>query len=257
MDQATINALRIVEYLKVGIPVAKGSAAPLKVKRVDATDFHGKDGLGNCNLPAPTLKAEEDGVEFIARKIEEENIKIIIATGPLTNIAKAFREYRKAIETIDELVIMGGSILGRGNISCFAEFNFYADPHAADYVLKQNVNKTLVPLDVTRCVVFTPKHLEYLRDSRTARLAKDIVPVYQNNYIEKEGLGGNPLHDPLAVGYVIENSFLKTQTMGVSVRTDSSPHIGECVVEGIPNINVALQVESERFLRYFTDTIQR
>lgn len=255
IDQVTINALKVVEYLNLEIPVARGLARPLRVERVAASDFHGKDGLGNSGLPVPTRRAEEDAVEFIARGIRDEGVRTVVATGPLTNIAEAFRKHCKVMESLDELVMMGGSVCRPGNITRYAEFNFYADPHAAKYVLEQKVEKTLVPLNVTERVIFTPQQLASLGESRTARLAKRIVPVYQQYCMKHEGFPGNPLHDPLAVGYAIDNTFLKTRKLGLAVRTGIPHHRGECAVEGEPNVNVALEVDSERFLNYFIDVI--
>ena len=55
LDQATRNALTVVELSGRNIPVYKGAAKPLHIKLAPPPDFvHGKDGLGNTNQPAPT-----------------------------------------------------------------------------------------------------------------------------------------------------------------------------------------------------------
>ena len=38
---------------------------------------------------------------------------------------------------IDEIVVMGGARSGGGNITASAEYNIYADPHAAQIVIKE------------------------------------------------------------------------------------------------------------------------
>ena len=54
LDQATRNALTVVELSGRKIPVYKGAAKPLHIKLEPPPDFvHGKDGLGNTNQPTP------------------------------------------------------------------------------------------------------------------------------------------------------------------------------------------------------------
>jgi len=54
LDQATRNALTVVDLSGRQIPVYKGAAKPLHIKREPPPDFvHGKDGLGNTNQPTP------------------------------------------------------------------------------------------------------------------------------------------------------------------------------------------------------------
>src|SRR3990170_5013454 len=56
VEQAAVNAQRVVELLdRKDIWVAKGLANPLIRDSIRATDFHGKDGLGDSNLPLPEL----------------------------------------------------------------------------------------------------------------------------------------------------------------------------------------------------------
>lgn len=53
-------------------------------------DFiHGKDGLGNLNLPAPnSKKIEKSASEFLVDKVSEYPGEVtILALGPLTNLA--------------------------------------------------------------------------------------------------------------------------------------------------------------------------
>ena len=76
----------------------------------------------------------------------------IVALGPLTNIARALAQDERAMRGIGSLVIMGGAVRVAGNTSPGAEFNFFADPHAAEIVLKAGLPTTLVPLDVTEKV---------------------------------------------------------------------------------------------------------
>src|SRR5260370_28031465 len=62
VDQATINALRVVELVgRENVWVAKGLAKPLLRAPIRATNFHCKDGLGDSRLPLPPLKPRKNG----------------------------------------------------------------------------------------------------------------------------------------------------------------------------------------------------
>ncbi|XP_043548651.1 pyrimidine-specific ribonucleoside hydrolase RihA-like [Chiloscyllium plagiosum] len=59
----------------------------------------------------------------------------LVATGPLTNIALAFKMDRTFPSKLKHLYIMGGNMESRGNVAICSEFNFAADPEAAYIVL--------------------------------------------------------------------------------------------------------------------------
>ena len=52
---------------------------------------------------------------------------------------------------------MGGIGEGKGNITEFAEFNFWVDPDAADIVLNSGINVKVIAWDVTRIYGFLDK----------------------------------------------------------------------------------------------------
>ena len=88
----------------------------------------------------------------------------IIAIGPLTNVAIAFREDPELPRLIPNLTIMGGSLSG-GNITPSAEFNIYVDPEAAPIVFRSGVPLTMVGLDVTRKAMLREKDIQRLEAS--------------------------------------------------------------------------------------------
>jgi inosine-uridine nucleoside N-ribohydrolase len=268
VEQTTANVLKLMDYFGLNIPVAKGSDKPLKLERIDAKSVHGNDGLGDTNIlsKSSSKKLYGDAIQFILEKVKSGEVKTIVATGPLTNIATAFQADKESMSLLDELVIMGGAIFQPGNIDRRSEFNFYADPHAADYVLQQPVKKILIPLDVTHQVILTPNHLRQMPDNKTTILVKAIVKKYQKYYIDFVGFDGNALHDPLAIGYSIDSSFVTTQYLDICVETEGKYTRGECVVEERsninqdyvkPNVHVALKVSSDKFLEYFIKNVTK
>src|SRR5690348_8348018 len=157
VEQATLNALRVVELLdRPDVWVAKGSSRPLSRDPIRAFNFHGKDGLGDSNLPLSKLRASS---ETALRKISESissskgNDLTLICTGPLTNIARLIEGFPNVVRMIKEIVVMGGAFdvteYGTGNETAVAEFNIYSDPEAAKIVFDAGVRLKAVGLDVT------------------------------------------------------------------------------------------------------------
>src|SRR5690606_12491190 len=61
---------------------------------------------------------------------------LLVALGPLTNLALALKLDPTLPGRVARLVVMGGSVTARGNITPAAEFNVYFDPEAAHLVFE-------------------------------------------------------------------------------------------------------------------------
>ena len=77
--------------------------------------------------------------------------------GPQTNLALALAQAPDIVRGLRELVLMAGAHFNGGNITPTAEFNVFADPHAAEIVLGSGVPITMLPLDLTHKVLATPE----------------------------------------------------------------------------------------------------
>ena len=113
--------------------------------------IHGKNGIGNVELPKSEQKVlEMDGADFIIKKAKElDGELIIVAVGPLTNLALALKKEPNLPKYVKKVVILGGTVLAPGNVTPVAEANIHSDPEAADYVFQAGFNLTVVGLDVT------------------------------------------------------------------------------------------------------------
>lgn len=269
VEKTTLNTLRILDYFEKDISVARGEEKPLIYPSIDysrAINAHGVDGLGDSKiLPLISFRNyENNAVNLILEKIKL-GVRTLVATGALTNIAKAFEKDPITMNLLDEIIIMGGVINEAGNIDRLSEANFYNDPDAADFVLQQKIKKILIPLNATHKVIFSIKDKELLPDNKTGKLIKSIIENYQKFYINNSNLSGCPLHDPLAMGYAIDPSFLKLTPMDLKVESKGKYTRGVCVPELREkmrskinfNIDVALEVDNKRFLEYFIKTISK
>jgi purine nucleosidase len=123
-DQQVDNAFLTIEKAgRLGeVPVHLGAQTPLVSPWVSATDVHGDDGVGGqqrTNDEAPSSEHAVDALVRLAR-VHAGALRIV-AIGPLTNIALAIRLDPDFAANVGELVVMGGSINGRGNITPAAE----------------------------------------------------------------------------------------------------------------------------------------
>jgi len=160
---AGLNTLGILNIMgkHLEIPVMQGAAKPLSRKIVHVEeDVHGKKGLGNVNLEysqqAPFLRKGGKISQFISRILANYRKKEVslVATGPLTNIAKAIIEDPAIVDSLSRICIMGGAygLASKvyGNITPYAEFNFYCDPKAAQIVMcSSGARLNIVGLDAT------------------------------------------------------------------------------------------------------------
>jgi len=146
------NALTLCEVAgRAEIPVFPGCTQPLLHPAPDAAEVHGRDGFGDLGLPAPTHQAQhEHAAQAIIRLSHQYAGRLqIVALGPLGNLALALRLDPTLPQRIARLVVMGGSVSGRGNITATAEFNVYFDPEAAQIVLQSFPVLDLADWDAT------------------------------------------------------------------------------------------------------------
>lgn len=255
------NALKTLQICSsLNIPVYKGEDKPLKRALVTAQDTHGEDGIGeNFYEDVAEYKIKENGVDFIIDTLKNNKDVSIIALGPLTNIAKAIMKNKKAFDNLDEFVSMGGAFRIHGNCSPVAEFNYWVDPHAADYVYKNLPKKIhMIGLDVTRKIVLTPNIIEFINrlDKDISKYITEITRFYIDFHWEQEGIIGCVINDPLAVAYFIDRSICSGFESYVEV-VDDGIAMGQSVVDSFDfykndkNAVVLTDVDDKKFMYMF------
>ena len=110
VQQATRNALYTVELCGANVPVYSGAEKPLLRAYQNATWFHGRDGLGDHDYPAPRQSAERlHAVDAIIETIEANSGLVLVTLGPLTNIALALSRRPGIAASVSRCVVMGGA----------------------------------------------------------------------------------------------------------------------------------------------------
>lgn len=281
VDQGAQNALKLVELAgRTEIPVARGEKYPLKRKLITAPIVHGKNGLGETELPSPTKTAESrHAVDLIIDLVRAHPGQItLLPLGPLTNVARVLLKQPSIAKQIPEIILMGGSIEG-GNASPAAEANIYNDPEAAEIVFESGIPLTMVGLGATHQTLLKRSHTAALAESRSpiAGFVARIADFYLG-FSESIGFEGGALHDPLAVGLAVDSSLaLESRPMHIAVETRGRLTYGETVAnrhllrESVedagdhfvltkikpiePNAQVPTLIDADRFLRFFMDRI--
>ncbi|MCY7313489.1 MAG: nucleoside hydrolase [Pseudoxanthomonas sp.] len=133
------NALKLCEIAgRADLPVHAGCADPLLHPSVDAAHVHGVDGFGDVGYPpaAQGPQAEHAALAILRLSHEYAGELLLVALGPLTNIAVALKLDPTLPGRIKRFVVMGGAVSAHGNITPAAEFNIAFDPEAAHVVLQ-------------------------------------------------------------------------------------------------------------------------
>jgi len=145
VQQSTRNALYTVELCGANVPVYAGADKPLLRTYQNATWFHGRDGLGDHNYPAPRHSADsKHAVDAIIETIEANPGIVLVTLGPLTNVALALAKKPEIATKVERCVIMGGAPCCEGNVTPAAEYNIWVDPEAARIVVNSGLPVELV-----------------------------------------------------------------------------------------------------------------
>lgn len=264
LDQVTRNALALCEAAGADIPVAAGAPEPLVVRREDGAHVHGKNGLGNVELPEPNRAVVPQRAElFIKEQADKHAGQLdIVALGPLTNLAAALSLYPTLRRQIRKIYMMGGAA-GYGNVTPAAEFNIYADPHAAAAVFQSGIPILMCGLDVTNEAVITEAEYEAMKgeEGRVMGLCSAMMAPYQAFYksIARQDLA---LHDPFALACAIDESLVTTKPCYVTVETQGDYTQGKTVVDyfGVTgkeaNADVGFGLDRQRFLNMMMELLR-
>lgn len=133
------NALKLCEVAgRADIPVFAGAPAPLLHPSPDAGYVHGQDGFGDVGFEPAGRQAEDEHAALAILRLSHQHAGrlVLVALGPLTNIALALKLDPTLPQRVARFVVMGGAVTCHGNITPAAEFNFYFDPEAAHIALQ-------------------------------------------------------------------------------------------------------------------------
>lgn len=220
IDKVTKNALELVDFYGLKVPVARGQERPLVRKPLHAEEFHGETGLGYCVLPETKTGIASDNAVLFVRDIlndlpEGEQVTMI-ETAPMTNLALLLKIFPEVKNKICQIVFMGGAAKG-GNITPAAEFNIYADPEAAKIVFDAGIPLVMCGLDATLKCNLTRNQIMKLCQSgdSTAKACGDMAGYVLGNSFKYRCVAS--IHDAVPFMYLIHPEIFKTEKVLLDV----------------------------------------
>lgn len=256
------------------LPVLTGAHEPL-VRDMVAVHALFNAVLGGSHvqgLPERGPTSDEHAADYLCRIVRERPGEIvIIAIGPMTNLALAIQRDPSFAKNVGELVLMAGSATTYAqNITVVGDFNAYVDPEALDIVMRSGAKIRMVGLDQTSKVMLTRGDAEALRATGDSfsHWAADCTDAwidflgraFPNRPEHRDACF---LHDPLVVAAVTHPDLLTWQPARVQVAVDSELARGLVVANrglaleplGMPNATVAIETCVEGFRRIFLERI--
>jgi inosine-uridine nucleoside N-ribohydrolase len=263
-EQATANVHTLVDVLDPPRWPKLAAALPARYE-IDGTALHGPGGLGGVSFPTATRHTLHPADKVLVELAHEHPRQVtLVCLGPLTTLATALDRDPGLPAVLSETVIVGGCWKQPGNAGPAAEFHFYLDPDAAKRVLHAELNPVIVPLDVTRKLIFSPSDLLELPnpDSRTCQFLRQIVPAGIRASSNLYGIEGFHLKDVLGVAVVAIPTCLTTEAQYADVEARGDLTRGMLVVDvrptpaGRPNARIATGVEVPPVRAYIDRTLR-
>jgi inosine-uridine nucleoside N-ribohydrolase len=265
-------ARRLVERLGApDLPVALGATRPLRRDAIRLRPpFEGQPTAPRERL-GPSRR--EHAADFLIRNASERPGEVVvIAIGPMTNLALAIQRDPSFAGNVRELVLMAGSATTYAqNVTVVGDFNSYVDPEALDAVIRSGARVRMVGLDQTSQVMLTRDDATTLRCSGdpfgrwAAECAEAWIEYLGRAFPNRpEHRSGCFLHDPLVVAAVTHPDLLTWQDACVAVETTSDLARGLVVADrglalkslGPANATVAVATNVEDFRRLFLSRIR-
>ena len=243
-EQATRNMQIVVEQVDPPRLPRLGAALPVEYD-VDGTRLH-VGRLGNTALPCAELHHAHPGDKLIgdlARQNPEGSHGRGDGSADGAGVSPGSRARLAALLKRDR--VRGWHPAEPGNAGPCSEFHFFCDPPAARKVLRCGAAITLVPLDVSRKLLFSPADLLELPspDSRACRFLRQIVSFGIGQTSNLYGIEGFHLKDVLGIGAVALPQALTTKPMAADVEVRGELTRGMCVFDQRRDRKPSLNVE--------------
>lgn len=252
------NALKICDVAGVETPVFAGCDAPLVHPALDAAYVHGQDGLGDVGHAPSSREAETEHAALAILRLSHQHAGrlLLVALGPLTNLAVALKLDPTLPSRIGRLVVMGGAVTGHGNMTPAAEFNIGFDPEAALIVMSSFPAFELVDWEATISHGLPHGEVVQWLAAETAR-ARFFDGISRNTREWSVDRRGDDWYaaDALAMAHALEpEGALEVTQRALAVETEGRHARGSTVVDwrveqagAGGNASILLRYDRERF----------
>lgn len=266
IEKTTDNALKICDLVSLhDVIVSKGASEPMVRLRENAPGIHGESGLDGPELPEPSRSwSDEHGVDTIIRLVKESKEPVtLVPTGPLTNIGLVLTKAPEIKDHIEEIVLMGGGTIG--NWTPTAEFNIWADPEAAKKVFDSGLPIAVMGLDITHQALATKDVIHQVNqiDNKVAKIVSELLVFFASTYKKMFDFGGAPVHDVLAVAYLVAPELFKMKDVNIAVETKGEFTAGTTLVDlhGVTgreiNAKFGMELDVEGFWQLMIEALKK
>jgi inosine-uridine nucleoside N-ribohydrolase len=210
---------------------------------------------------------KQHAVNFIIDTVKKYPHEVsLLVIGPMTNIALAIRMSPEIVPLIKRIVYMAGAFEVPGNTTPAAEMNVWYDAEAARAVVRQPIDQSFIPLDVTNTVAMNGQIFEQVTrgDSIVAKLLKNS-PFAKT--VQENRNATTYIYDTLAFAYLIDPSYATDVVeMWVDVDTAWGPSYGRTIgyraqqtppAGYLQKCKVVQRFDNERFFKLFVDLLTR
>ncbi|XP_077433099.1 inosine-uridine preferring nucleoside hydrolase-like [Vanacampus margaritifer] len=277
LEKVLENTLRVLKVCnRLDIPVYAGCSHPLLSNKQHASDYHGKDGLGDVpdpDAPGLELVQKKKGVQALIKMVKQNQGEVtLVATAPLTNLAVAVQLDPSLPKKLKALYIMGGNIDSRGNTTTCGEFNFVADTEAAYIVLERYTCPTTIASWEFTCSNSLPWSFcdQWLsRKTEKAAFMKNISCLSrtksQSADYQKEITAGKGFNacDTYALAVAIDNSLItESEQVAVTVELNGACTRGMMVLDYMDllkkkhKVTIIKKVDLEKFKNMLINSLQ-
>jgi len=261
--QATRNIHILVEQTDPARWPRLGAAIPTEYD-TDQMVLNGPGGLGGVDFPCAQLHHPHSSDKLISDLVRQNPKEVtILLMGPATVLARALDRDPDLATMLERIVVLGGAWREPGDVSAAAEFHFFCDPLAAQQVLHCGAPVTLLPLDVTRSLVFSPRDLLQMPapESPTSRFLRQIVPHGIHATERLYGIEGLHLQDVIGLVAFALPDAIHTKPVVVDVETRGELTRGMSVFDlrwactRTPNVDLVTDVEVPTVRQYILRTL--
>lgn len=237
LDKTSRNARLAREWAgREDVPVYAGAPKPMMRTPIYAEDIHGKEGLSGVAVYEPKAGlAEANAIDYLIDTLMAATPRSITLAilGPQTNLALALIQQPGIVQGIKEVVIMGGAHFNGGNITPVAEFNVFADPHAAEVVLKSGLKLIYLSLDATHKILTSDERLKQIAalNNRASKLVVDILNDYIKADMEHYDIPGGPVHDAAVIAWLLRPQLFSGREVNVVIDSREGPTFGQTIVD--------------------------
>ena len=257
LEHTVANALKLCEVANVDVPVFAGCAAPLLHPARDAAYVHGRDGFGDTGYAKASKQAEAEHAALAILRLSHEHAGrlLLVALGPLTNIALALKLDPTLPSRVARFVVMGGSVTAHGNITPAAEFNIAFDPEAAHIVFEAFPHIDLADWEATIAHGFAHDEIERWLQADHPK-ARFYDSISKQTRLWSSDRRGDHWHaaDALAMAYALApESATELVDRPVAIELDGRHTRGATVVDwnrqdGAPdNCRILMRYDQARF----------